>query len=140
MYNLEWIPFHAKYLYKLNLCLDMYVYFNFDKSYIYLEGFLVLMIFMFLVRNFIFKLNCLFPWLCLSHKICTLTLLDVFSWFYFHEYYMCYIEFECHWLSDFHVSWISSCFIPYLKDFVLVYKFIIKLVVYSSRGRAFKFV
>jgi len=112
--------------------------FSFDKSYIYLEGFLVLMIFIFLVRNFIFELNCLFSWLCLSHKTCTLTLLDIFSWFYFHEYYMCYIDFECHWLSDFHVSWISSCFIPYLKDFVLVYNFIIKLVAYSSFWKSFQ--
>ena len=43
---------------------------------------------------------------------------------------MCFIDFECQLLSDFHVSWIYTCFIPYLKDFVQVFKIIIKLVAY----------
>ena len=59
--------------------------------------------------------NCLFSWLCLSHKTCTLTLLDIFSWFC--EYYMCYIDFECHWLSDFHVSWNIFLFYSFLEGF-----------------------
>ena len=36
-------------------------------------------------------------------------------------------------------SWIYSCFIPYLKDFVLVYKFSIKLVRILHFGRVFKY-
>ena len=50
-------------------------------------------------------------------------IIRVFSWFWFHEYDICFIYFECWWLCDLHVFYgIYSCFIPYLKDFVLVYK------------------
>jgi len=126
MYNLESFAFHAKSLYRLN-CVWICMYtFSFDKSYIYLEGFLVLMIFMFLVRNFIFELNCLFS--CLSHNTCTLTSL-LFS----HDIIFMSLIFALYSLSVddcviFKFSWIYSYFIPYLKDFVLVFKIIIKLV------------
>ena len=76
------------------------------------------------------ELNCLFPWLCLSHNTCTLTSFlfthDLFSWDY-----MCFIDLwvlMIMWLTCFHG--IYSYFIPYLKDFVLVFKIIIKLVTY----------
>ena len=36
------------------------------------------------------------------------------------------------------ILWTYSCFIPYLKDFVLVFKIIFKTSPYSSIGRAFK--
>ena len=49
--------------------------------------------------------------------------------FCFHESYLCLIGLEC-WLScGFHILWKIICFIPYLKDFVLVNKtFYFKLV------------
>jgi len=39
----------------------------------------------------------------------------------------------------FQVLWIYSCFIPYLKDFVLVYKFSMELVCILHFGRVFKY-
>ena len=91
-----------------------------------------LVIFMFL-RNFIIELNCLSSWLCLSHKTCTLTLFEIFSWFCFHEYNLCYIDFECWWSCDLHVfHGIHSYFIPCSKDFVLVFKIYHKTSSYSS--------
>jgi len=54
-------------------------------------------------KEFHMKFYCLFPWLCFSHNFCTLTLFDVFSWLCFHKYYMCYINFECWYLCDFHI-------------------------------------
>ena len=44
-------------------------------------------------------------------------------------------------LMTFMFSWIYSCFITYLKDFVLVFKIIIKLVAYFLIfGRVFNYV
>ena len=74
-------------------------------------------------KEFHIELICPFSWGCVSHNSYTLTLIKIFSWFYFHEYDMCLIDFECWWSCDLHVFHeINSCFIPYLKDFVLVYK------------------
>ena len=70
----------------------------------------------------------LIPWL---FTLCVWCLLMIC----FHKIIWALLLFECWWLCDFHVSRIFSCFILFLKDFVLVYKFIIKLVVYSSRSR-----
>jgi len=96
------------------------------------------MIFMFLVRNFIWaylpiSISMSFTQILYTH------ITWCFLMIYFHEYYMSYIDFECWWLCDFQVSWIYSCFIPFLKDFVLVYKFFIKLVRILHFGRVFKF-
>ena len=67
------------------------------------------------------ELYCLISWLCVSHYTCTLTLFDGFSWFCFHEYDMCLVDFECLVPCDLHVFHEKYfCFIPYLKYFVLV--------------------
>ena len=43
--------------------------------------------------------------------------------------YMCFIDLESRWSCDLHVfHGIYSCFIPYLKDFALVFKYYLKLV------------
>ena len=76
-------------------------------------------------KEFLIELNCLFSWLCFSHKTCTLTLFEVFSWFCFHESYMSFylLSVNCWVIFMFHG--IYFCFIPYLKDSVLVYKLFI---------------
>ena len=44
--------------------------------------------------------------------------------FCFHKLYMCFIDIECRWSCYLHVfHGIYFCFIIYLKDFVLVFKF-----------------
>ena len=68
-------------------------------------------------KEFLFELNCLFSWLCFSPKTYTLTLFEVFSWFYFHESYMSFISFECQLLSDFHVLWNIILFYSLLEGF-----------------------
>ena len=39
------------------------------------------------------------------------------SWLCFHEYYMCYIDFEWHWFSEFHVLWNIFLFYSLLEGF-----------------------
>ena len=76
------------------------------------------------------ELNCLFSWLCLSLNTCTLTSFLFSHDFIFTSLIWALYIFECHWLSDFHVfHGIYSYFIPYLKDFVLVFIIIFKLVI-----------
>ena len=66
--------------------------------------------------NWIFFMIMIFTLYLYIHLTCLLM-------FSFHESYLCFIDFEC-WLScGFHVSWKILCFIPYLKDCVLVNKF-----------------
>ena len=96
---------------------------NLDKIYIYLEAYLVLMIFMFLRRNFIIELKCLIPWFCWLHNFLH-SMFGVYSWFF------CFMRlYELYWYVSvddcviFMFSWICYCFISYLKDFVLVFKF-----------------
>ena len=76
------------------------------------------MVFVFL-RNI--ELNCQFSWLCVSHFTNTLTLL-VYSCFVFmsHIYTSLNLSVGYHVNFMFHEKYF--CFIPYLKDFVLVYK------------------
>ena len=69
-------------------------------------------------------------WLYFSHNSCTLTLLDVFSWLYFHEYYMCFIDFECQLLSDFHVFMDIFMFYSLLEGLHTIFQDYHKLVVY----------
>ena len=92
----------------------------------------------YVLRNFLLSLIAYFHdyvfTLCLYTHI-----INVFSWFCFHEYDICFIDFECWWSCDLHVFYgIYFCFIPYLKDFVLVYKFFIKLVRILHCGRVFQ--
>ena len=45
------------------------------------------------------------------------------TWLCFHEYDMCFIDFECWWSCDLHVFHeIYSCFISCLKNFVLIFQ------------------
>ena len=104
----------------------MYI-FSFSKTYIYLEAYLVLMIFMFLRRNFIIELKSLIPWFCWLRDFLH-SMFDVYSWFLFHEAIWALLICECWWLCDFHIHGYISWFNPYLKDFALVFKFILKLV------------
>ena len=97
------------------------------------------MFFMF-IKEFHIELNCLFLWFC-DYMIFTLTLLDVFLmtlfswvWYVLYRFWVLMIV----WLTFFHG--IYSCFIPYLKDFVLVCKIILKLVHILHFGRVFKLV
>ena len=52
----------------------------------------------------------------------------VYSWFLFHEHICASSLFECRFSCNFYTTWIHLYFIPYLKNFVLVFKVIIKLV------------
>ena len=104
-----------------------------DKTYIYLEVGIVLMkikslCFFHIYKGNSYELHCLFQWFCWLHDSYTHIIL-IYSWFCFHELYMCFIDLECRWSCDLHVFYgIYSCFIPYLKNFVLVFKIILKLV------------
>ena len=107
--------------------LDMYVYFSLYMTYIYLEGFIVVIIFMFF-WDFILSSIASFMIMCFTYIVYThLTycfLMILFSWVSYWLYRF--------WVFDDHVIFmfheIYYCFIPFLKDFGLVYKFIIKLV------------
>ena len=48
--------------------------------------------------------------------------------FFIQEHIYALSPFECQFSCNFHISWIHLYFIPYLKDSVLVFKIIIKLV------------
>ena len=71
--------------------------------------------------------------------LCTLTLFDVYSWFIFMRLYelYCYLSVDDCVIVIFHGLY--SCFILYWKDFVLVFKFIIKLLHILHYGRVFKY-
>ena len=76
-----------------------------------------------------YEFQCLFPWLCFSHDSFTLYVC-VYSWFLFHEHIcaLCFIDFECQLLCDFHVFMGCMIWFHILKDFLLVFKNIFKLV------------
>jgi len=96
------------------------------------------MIFMFFDKGISFELKCLISMILLITWLFTLYvwyLLMIFvSWGYMSFYY--YLSVDDRVIFIF--SWIHSCFIPYLKDFVLIYKIIIKLVRILQIGRVFK--
>ena len=90
-------------------------------------------------KEFYSELDCQFSWWYGSHNSYTLTLLNVFSWFCFHEYDMCLIVFEClmiMWLTCF--SWNIFLFYSLLEGFRTSLQIFHITSSYSSYGRVFK--
>ena len=79
-------------------------------------------------KEFHIEIDCLFPWLCLSQNLythiiwCFLMILFSWVWYVLYNFWV----FGDHVIFMFHEKYFY--FIPYLKDFVLVFKFFIKLV------------
>ena len=90
--------------------------------------------------SFVLSLIDLSSWFYWLHDFCTLYISFVYSWFWFMSLYEFYRFLSIDFLVVFIYYGIYICFIPFLKDFVLVFKIIIKLVSYSSIGRVFKYV
>ena len=128
-----------KSLYTLN-CVWICMYaFSFDKTYICLGVSIVLMKikFLFVLRNFILSLIASFYDFVdymTFYTLCLMFTHDLFSWDYMSFY--CYLSVDDHVIFMF--SWIHSCFIPNLKDFILVFKIIIKLVRILHFSRVFQ--
>ena len=81
----------------------------------------------------------IFSWSHVSHYTCALTLFIGFSWLCFHELDKCLNDLECLVPCGFHVFHEKLfCFIPCLKDFVLVNKFFHLTSSYSSYGSDFQ--
>ena len=93
--------------------------------------------FMFSKRNYILSLIA-YSHDYAFHIILIQSLLVVFSWLCFHEYYMCYIDLEC-WLCDFHIFMDIFLFYSLLEgfrtSFLIYYK---TKCVFIHFGRVFK--
>ena len=76
----------------------------------------------FMFKGISIELECKFSWLWSSHFTCTLTFL-VYSCFIFMSHIHASLTLSVDYLVNFllHEKWF--CVIPYLKDFVLVFKF-----------------
>jgi len=120
------------FYYGLFSCLNMYVYFSFDKIYIYLEACLVLMkielliISCFLSKIFWLSFIVLSPCIYWLHDFCTLYILCLLivldSWEYM-CFLTCWVSINVY-LTYYHEN--IHIFIAYLKDFVLIFKIIFK--------------
>ena len=102
---------------------DMYVFFSFDKIYIYLEVCLILMklnfsLFHFFNKRISFWLSFidLFSCIYFLHDSCTLHHL-VCSWFWSMSLYVLHRFFECWFSYTFHILWNIYLFYSLLEGF-----------------------
>ena len=134
------LAFHTIFVYGLIYFWNIYIYnFSFNKTYIYLEACLVFdknRIFWVLMISFCLRNLFVFIWASMPYFhdfidymiFCTLYISFVYSWFWFMSLYELYqfLSVDSHKVFIYYRIYI--CFIPYLKDFVLIFKIIIKIV------------
>ena len=124
MYTLESIAFMQ------NSIMDSFMFricmynFSFDKTYIYLEVYLILMNILVLIKNNFYDFH-IFWWFELYCPIFMNVLLTwflythfyVYSWLCFMSTFLSFIDFEWQLLCDIHVSWIYIYFYFLLEEF-----------------------
>ena len=127
-----WINMYALILTKIYIPWSLYFLNSFDENRI-----LHILGFMFMRKEFhvlLMRMSFinLYPCICFLYDSYTLDISFVYSWFWFMSLYELYKFLSVNSRVIFIYYEIYICFIPYLKDFVLVFKIIIKPVSYSS--------